>query len=107
MSRKYNQQKQMQKEYGRCALMDKNQCVRYCQTCCNYQSSAILPNQKVCIAYGDNGKAESIWDPSSFACGLYNRPFRALRPRRRSILETKSSASSAQLDGDEDVISLF
>lgn len=109
MSRKYGQQKQMQKEYGLCSLNTSN-CTRYCSACCNFQSSAALPGQKVCIAYGDNGKTESIWDPTCVACGLYNRPFRSLRPKRRSILEAMGKGSAVkreESDGDSGVISLF
>lgn len=108
MSRKFHQQKIMQKEYGLCSLSN-SQNIRYCRTCCNYQTSAVLPEKKVCIAHGDNGKTESIWDPSCVACGLYNRPFRGLRPRRRAILDVgqKAPVSGGQEDAQCENFSLF
>lgn len=67
----------MRKEYGECA--DEN-----CLYCCNYQKKSKQDNADlVCIAYDSQGK----WDPSETACGLFNIPFRGLRPLRRELVE--------------------
>lgn len=53
-----------------------------CKYCCNYQKCASADGaEKICIAYSD----EIIWNPEEEACGLFNVPFRGLRPEREKL----------------------
>lgn len=54
-----------------------------CRDCCNCQLQIRGKDEKVCIAYG----MEFVWDPSEKACGLFNIPFRGIRPKRRTVSE--------------------
>ena len=73
-----------------------------CYYCCNYQKKDKHDNDHlVCIAYDSNGE----WDPSERACGLFNIPFRGLRPRRREIIEFYQKARPNNLNEGQD--SLF
>ena len=68
----------MRKEFG------ENPGYRCCH-CCNYQKKDRKDDEHlVCIAYDSKGE----WDPSETACGLFNVPFRGLRPRRRELIES-------------------
>lgn len=84
--------KQMRREYG------ENQC-ECCADCYNMQLMNHDTPKMICIAYGGN----LSWNGTEIACGLYNIPFRGLRPRRLPLGEvlcreryTKSSAMEAE-----------
>lgn len=66
----------MRREYGQCEN-------KKCSGCCNYQLRSKSADEKICIAYG----CETEWDAQEKACGLYNVPFRALRPRHMPLEE--------------------
>ena len=68
--------KQMRREYG------ENLC-ECCADCCNRQRISHDEPKMICIAYGRN----LSWDSKEIACGLFNIPFRGLRPRRTPLGE--------------------
>ena len=85
----------MRKEYG------ENPSER-CIFCCNYQKKSREDNEHlVCIAYDSEGE----WDPNQIACGLFNVPFRGIRPRRRELIEFYSKPVNKEPEGDQ--MSLF
>lgn len=77
----------------------------HCNDCCNCQRQTRGKDAKACIAYG----IEYIWDPSERACGLFNVPFRGIRPRRRPIGESyiKKDPQSKNQNMIENQESLF
>ena len=75
--------KQMRKEYG------ENLC-EICSDCCNRQRLNHDEPKMVCIAYGRN----LSWNGMETACGLFNIPFRGLRPRRLPLGEVLSRKRS-------------
>ena len=68
--------KQMRREYG------ENLC-ECCADCCNRQRISHDEPKMICIAYGRN----LLWNGMEIACGLFNIPFRGLRPRRLPLGE--------------------
>lgn len=76
---KREKQTLMQKVYG--CRYDEN-----CSRCCNLQKSAYSV-LKVCIAFGDVDYTDCTWDATTTACGIFNQPFHALKPRRVPIVE--------------------
>ncbi len=66
----------MRKEYG-------EQCCEACFGCCNRQWNNLEERKMVCIAFDD----DMAWDGSEKACGLFNVPFRGIRPARRPLNE--------------------
>lgn len=52
-----------------------------CEFCCNRQKNNRVDCIMVCIAYSDR----LPWEASETACGLYNTPFRGLRPVRMPL----------------------
>ena len=67
--------KLMQKVYGK-------DIVHVCGTCCNRQTNPDDAKHKICIAFGTSPMVDCTWGEDKRACGLYNRPFRGLRPVR-------------------------
>ena len=65
--------KLMQKVYGK-------DIVHVCGTCCNRQTNPDDTKHKICIAFGTSPMVDCTWGEDKRACGLYNRPFRGLRP---------------------------
>lgn len=71
----------MAKEYG------SNPSVR-CRDCCNCQKVPSSPNSRYCIAFGWVEGYDCTWNTDKFGgCGLYNHPFKALRPRHVPLAE--------------------
>ena len=64
----------MRKEYG-------ENCCEACFACCNRQWNNREERKMVCIAFD----ADVSWDGSERACGLFNVPFRGIRPVRRPL----------------------
>lgn len=58
-----------------------------CCGCCNYQKSPLHENVMCCIAFGVDERYNYSWSPSSTACGIYNKPYVTLRPKRRQLIE--------------------
>lgn len=91
-----NLKKQLYKEYG--MLSGKK-----CRNCCNCQKSALQKSTTICAVFGDVDYANCEWDPEDIACGMFNEPFAALVPARRTIVETygqkpkKKSVCSEQI----------
>ena len=75
--------KQMRREYG------ENLC-ECCADCCNRQRIKHDESKMVCIAYG----RKLSWNGMETACGLFNIPFRGLRPRRLPLGEVLSRERS-------------
>ena len=70
----------MQKVYGK-------DIVHVCGTCCNRQTNPDDTKHKICIAFGTSPMVDCTWGEDKRACGLYNRPFRGLRPVRVPLVE--------------------
>ena len=66
----------MRKEYGE--VSGEN-----CELCCNRQRNNRNECTMVCIAYSN----EMSWDGLETACGLFNSPFRGLRPGRVPLID--------------------
>lgn len=64
----------MRKEYG-------EKCCEACAGCCNMQWNNPEERKMVCIAFD----ADIGWDGFEKACGLFNVPFRGIRPTRRPL----------------------
>ena len=62
---------QMRREYGETFC-------EACYACCNRQWNNVKEQKMVCIAFG----GDLAWDGSEKACGLFNVPFRGIRPYR-------------------------
>ncbi len=67
----------MRKEYGECSEYVT------CAECCNYQLKCRCSATLVCIAYD----SQSAWNSRERACGLFNIPFRGLRPKRSELIQ--------------------
>lgn len=93
-----NQQplKQMHKEY-------KEEYAKRCGQCCNYRSA----EGGACIAYGV--EYCDGWSVDWRACGLYNIPFTALRPRKMELGEYLDSRKRKKPDrtGDDSQLTIF
>lgn len=72
--------KLMQEVYGK-------DIVHVCGTCCNRQTNPDDTKHKICIAFGTSPMVDCTWGEDKRACGLYNRPFRGLRPVRVPLVE--------------------
>ena len=72
--------KLMQREYGTDVL-------HVCGKCCNCQTDPEDKRRKICIAFGLSPMVDCSWDANKRACGLYNRPFRGLRPERIPLVQ--------------------
>lgn len=66
----------MRQEYGE-KICDQ------CGDCCNRQLKSRKEKTMICIAY-DN---ETPWERHERACGLFNVPFRGIRPKRTPLGE--------------------
>lgn len=78
-----------------------------CKRCCNLQFAPGSTADFICIAYGQVHGLNCSWSEDFSACGLFNRPFHALRPSRRPLAELSAPGSrSSQPDASEQ-ISLF
>ena len=88
----------MRKEFG-------ERCCDRCGECCNRQYKSRTEKIMVCIAYDD----ETKWDRAEIACGLFNVPFRGIRPKRMPFGEflRKSAKPRAAETNSEDQGSLF
>lgn len=75
-----------------------------CKNCCNLWEDDRIeegePPRYYCIAYGQVSELKQGWNAYAHACGLYNRPFRGLRPSRRPLVEIKESPTSDTDFGD-------
>lgn len=88
----------MMKEYG----IGSGQCGH----CCNCHFSEKSRNQHICIAYGEVEGEDCTWDIYSMACGLFNKPFLGLKPKRMPLAEFhKHRQETAEEDSSQ--ISLF
>ena len=74
-----------------------------CEYCCNYQLGSRETGRMVCIAYS----MEEDWDKKELACGLFNRPFRGIRPRMTPLLECKYQKTCQDHVDNPDQQSLF
>lgn len=91
----------MAKEYGR-------NFIAHCRTCCNCQKHPENPRAHCCIAFGVMPGVDCTWDPDRpGGCGLYNRPFKALRPRRAPLVEVYGPRDRGVEGQDAEQISLF
>lgn len=66
--------KRMRKEYGYC-----EGCT--CEQCCNCQRKERDKEENICIAYDPVME----WNGKEKACGLFNIPFRGLRPKHKPL----------------------
>lgn len=77
----------MRKEFGE----------RICDTCgecCNRQYKSKVDKVMICIAFDD----ETKWDRNEKACGLFNIPFRGIRPKRMPYGEFLRKNTKARTD---------
>lgn len=58
-----------------------------CKGCCNLQYKPGQRAVRICIAYGYRADVNCDWEEDAKSCGLYNRPFLALHPPRRPLVE--------------------
>ena len=80
--------KRMKKHYGECKG-------EFCDLCCNYQKQQRTEDSiKICIAYDE----VTEWNPMEKACGLFNIPFRGLRPRHRMVCEYYKNEEAPQVE---------
>lgn len=71
----------MKSEYGF------NPVVR-CRECCNCQKIPTDPTHSYCIAFGLRDGYDCTWNLEKLGgCGLFNRPFRNLRPKHVPLVE--------------------
>lgn len=87
--------KQMRREYG------ENLC-ESCSDCCNRQRMNRNDAKMICIAYG----GELSWSGTETACGLFNIPFRGLRPKRipfAEILNRGRNMKSPATDAEDQI----
>lgn len=80
----------MYKYYGRDLLHN-------CAKCVNCQNIIRGKDAKMCICYGEGIE----WDSSSVACGLFNKPFRGIRPRPRPLADMFEHANLRQPNEQE------
>lgn len=78
-----------------------------CGNCCNYQKHPTIPSEFYCVAFGFAEKINCIWSGSAFACGLLNKPFLALRPQRKPLVELVAPRSREKDTADPAQFSLF
>lgn len=58
-----------------------------CKGCCNLHYAPDKKSVRACIAFGYREDMNCDWDEDFAPCGLYNKPFMALRPTRRPLVE--------------------
>lgn len=91
----------MTKEYG------SNPTVR-CRDCCNCQKQPGKANLRYCVAFGLTTEYDCTWNPDRIGgCGLYNRPFKAVRPRRVPLVEVYGTGKRLGDDQGKDQMKLF
>lgn len=91
----------MAKEYG------SNPSVR-CRDCCNCQKVPSSPNSRYCIAFGWVEGCDCTWSTERFGgCGLYNHPFKALRPRHVPLAEVYLKKKTTNPQPDVEQFKLF
>ena len=77
---------QMRKEYG------ENSCAE-CYDCCNRQRKNRTEQTKVCIAFS----SDIPWNGAERACGLFNIPFRGIRPAKLPLNDVRIRKRCSQL----------
>jgi len=76
----------MRKEYG-------EKCCDSCFGCCNRQWNNHEEKKMVCIAFD----GDLAWNGAETACGLFNVPFRGIRPPRLPLGEFLERSSRARV----------
>lgn len=60
-----------------------------CGDCCNFVSGRYHDRYySKCVAYGLTHSEATDWRAKYLACGLFNKPFDQLKPKRRPLIET-------------------
>lgn len=92
--------KMMSKEYGSNPIV-------WCRDCCNCQKHPVRTKSLYCIAFGWTEEFDCSWSPDRMGgCGLFNHPFKALRPRRVPLIEVYGP-KRPKSKTNEDQVSLF
>lgn len=65
-----------------------------CSDCCNLHYHPDYAHEEgcttyACVAYGVAKGKDCTWDPNEISCKLYNRPFLAIRPALRPLVESE------------------
>lgn len=76
-----------------------------CQRCCNLRKHPTQSSSFICMAYGYKEGVNCTWDLYTNSCGLYNKPFLALRPARRPLVELVTPKEKPKEDTEQE--SLF
>ena len=80
--------RRMRREYG-------DYSCEICFACCNRQKKNREEQTKVCIAFSN----DVPWDGAESACGLFNIPFRGIRPKRLPLNDVINKAKTSRLTG--------
>lgn len=76
-----------------------------CRRCCNLQFSPKGKTSLICIAYGYREDVNCTWEEDNIACGLFNKPFLALVPAHRPLVDLLPPPRKT--DDSDDQISFF
>ena len=61
----------------------------HCRDCCNFVHGRYHDHYlSKCVAYGLTHSEATDWRAKYLACGLFNKPFDQLKPKRRPLIET-------------------
>jgi hypothetical protein len=85
----------MRKEYG-------DNFAHQCLNCCNLQKHPYIRAAYHCVAFGLSDNYNCIWEPSELACGIFNKPFLALTPKRRPLVEVYGPQKREVVDDHDD-----
>lgn len=73
-----------------------------CAECCNFVHGRYHDRcYNKCVAYGLSHSEATDWRAKYLACGLFNRPFDQIRPKRRPLVEVfrAKEAKLGPMDG--------
>lgn len=76
-----------------------------CERCCNIRKHPTQANSFICMAYGYAEGQNCVWDLKSIGCGLRNKPFLAISPKRRPLVELTTPRKKSTKDDNQE--SLF
>jgi hypothetical protein len=81
--------------------------VSSCHQCCNCQPYPNKNNQYCCIAYGITNHVNCDWNPYQIGCGLHNKPFYGMTPKRRPLVEIVAPKRRIEMRDDDNQITMF